>query len=200
MSTSNPAIVASAPPTLAPPGAGIPNFERLIGKTMFTFTHAFGSPAKNEAKIESERDAILQIVNAHTPEQCSQPALIPRLPGLEDSSRYWSVYMTLEHLHICNFLFADIITGLGAGHVPANAADTATVKPGPDIDSSVIPKFTESCNAVVAAAKALPNLRTAAKYSHPWFGPFDAARWYTITAFHIPLHKKQIQLILKNLK
>ncbi|MBX3389322.1 MAG: hypothetical protein KF691_07680 [Phycisphaeraceae bacterium] len=42
----------------------------------------------------------------------AERVLIPRLRGLEDSSRYWSVWMMLDHLRIVNSQVAMVIASL----------------------------------------------------------------------------------------
>jgi len=43
-------------------------------------------------------------------------------------------------------------------------------------------------------------LRTALKYKHPWFGPLDAAGWHTMAAWHIGLHRGQVERIVEGLR
>ena len=36
-------------------------------------------------------------------------------------------------------------------------------------------------------------------YAHPWFGPLDARGWQALAAFHLDLHRVQIERILAGL-
>jgi len=76
-----------------------------------------------------ERSKIKSLYSNLTEDNAKARILIKRLPGLEDSSRYWSVYMTLDHLRIVNLSIADVITKLANGAKPKVAASTAAVKP-----------------------------------------------------------------------
>jgi uncharacterized damage-inducible protein DinB len=125
--------------------------------------------------------------------------LIDRVPGLEDSSRYWSLWMTLDHLRIVNHGIARTIESLSKEISPTGQASTAAVKPSPAVDSSVLDAFEKSCDAVLAAVSAAPNLKSRARYTHPWFGPLDAAGWHAMAAGHMTIHRKQIKRILQGI-
>lgn len=115
---------------------------------------------------------------------------------MEDSSRHWSVFMTLEHLTIVNRSVAAVITALGAGRTPPGAASTAAVKPSASAGPEVLEKFPASCEAVESAVAAIPDLRTSRRYRHPWFGALDAESWHAMAGFHMRLHRRQILAIL----
>ncbi len=133
------------------------------------------------------------------PARRGEQVLIPRLSGLEDSSRFWSVWMTLEHLRITNSVFAMVITSLAQGKVPQKQASTADVKPRSDVTAEVEAAFEASCDQLLAAVAAVPELKTAARYPHPWFGPLDAAGWHALTATHMGIHRQQIAKIIAEL-
>ena len=187
-------------PRLAPPGAGLPRPELLAARLIFGLQRALSTRDRAEATLRQERDAILLRVRACDPVQAARPVLIPRLRGLEDSSRNWSVYMTLDHLRIVNTAVATTIRQLLDGQAPAGQASTAAVKPALDVGASVVGAFVDSCEAVIAVGQAAPSLRTAARYAHPWFGPLDAEAWHFMVGFHLRLHRAQIDRIMADLE
>ncbi|AOS43873.1 hypothetical protein Verru16b_00931 [Lacunisphaera limnophila] len=194
--------MTSLPPTsprLAPPGAGLPKPELLVANLMFHGGRMFTGRGQAEAMIHAECDALIALAGDCDPAAGARPVLIPRLPGLEDSSRHWSVFMTLEHLRIVNAAVTETIGLLAAGQIPAQPASTAAVKPAPGIDARVIKAFGRGCNELTLAAAAVPELRTAHRFPHPWFGPLDAAGWYFLAAFHLRLHRRQVETILRHL-
>ena len=83
--------------------------------------------------------------------------------------------------------------------MPPGKASTATVKPSPAVTASVVAEYEESCDALLAAVAAAPNLTTAARFAHPWFGPLDAAGWHALAGGHMGIHRVQIERILKGL-
>lgn len=181
---------------LAPPGAGLPALELFIARRLFALKRLLGNRASFTAKFEQERTNIRRLVESCDATKRGRRVLIPRLHGLEDSSRYWSVWMTLDHLRITNQSFALVITSLAHGKVPSGEASTAAVKPALDVTVAVEEEFERSCDAVLTTVAAVLDLKTAARYAHPWFGPLDAAGWQAISATHMGIHRAQIASIL----
>jgi hypothetical protein len=116
---------------------------------------------------------------------------------LEDSSRYWSVWMTLDHLRICNRDFAEVIAGLERGTAPEREASTADVKPSPEAGAAVEAAYERRCDDLSATAAAVADLHTATTYAHPWFGALDAAGWHALAALHMGIHRRQLAKIIE---
>ena len=112
--------------------------------------------------------------------------LIPRVRGLEDSSRFWSVCMTLEHLVIVDSSIGGCIESLAKGVVPPGEASTAAVKPNPTADAGVIDRFEAVARDYLSRVDGLANLRTKEAYRHPWFGPLNALNWHRMAALAPP--------------
>lgn len=181
---------------LAPPGAGLPWIELMAARMLFAGFRRKHTRGEVIALFIGERDRILELATTPGPRDAARPVLIKRLRGMEDSSRNWSVYMTLEHLRIVNAAVAAVISALVAGKVPPGSASTATVKPAPGIDGQVVAGFTTGSESLLQTVAAVPDLRTDKRYAHPWFGPLDAAGWHAMAAFHMRLHRKQIESII----
>lgn len=184
------------PPNLAPPGAGIPTIERLIGGTILAINRRLGSRNRFNAKFAHERSAIASLCANEPDETLRRRVLIPRLRGLEDSSRYWSVWMTLDHLRIVNTQIANVIDALTRGHIPPGKASTAAVKPSESVDASIINAYSAACDHLITVVESKPNLRTTLRFAHPWFGPLDTAGWHAMAAMHMGIHRAQIKRIL----
>lgn len=192
------AAVPEIPP-LAAPGAGLPWPELQIAKLLFR-TQLWGSGRKSAtALIAAECGQILRLSSACDDESGARRVLIKRLPGMEDSSRYWSVFMVLEHLRVVNEFIAETIATLGRGEEPQRVASTAAVKPDPSVDGTVGGLFERSCGDIVRAAQEIPDLHTRVRHAHPWFGPLDAGAWHFLAGFHMRLHRAQIRAILRGL-
>ncbi len=191
----------SKSPALAPSGAGIPTIERLIGGSIFALRRRFGTPQSFTTQFQRERALIADLYQRpqYSPALLSQRILIPRLRGLEDSSRYWSVHMTLDHLRIVNLGIARVISTLCSGQSPGRVIGTAEVKPSPDVTSSIIPDYESSCDRLLATVAAHTALKTMLKHPHPWFGPLDAHGWHAMSAMHMGIHRAQIARILLEL-
>jgi hypothetical protein len=192
-------MTSPSEPKLAAPGAGLPLPELLIGRMLFGLRCLTGDRASFDARFNRERAAIRSLLLNLDDASLARRVLIQRPPGLEDSSRYWSVLMTLDHLRIVHEAFVEIFRALGSGKVPEGAASTAAVKPDPAVTVSVVAEYESSCDALLAAVAAIPNLKTGVRFLHPWFGPMDAFCWHALAGGHMGIHRVQIERILAGL-
>jgi hypothetical protein len=189
----------SKPPALAPPGAGLPLPELLIARLLFAIRCRTGSSFSFTQRFIEERKAIDALIASSDPSSLAQQVLIQRPPGLEDSSRDWSVLMTLDHLRIVHNEFARIIRALANESMPQGKASTAAVKPNPSVTQNVIPLYHQSCDELLNTLASVTHFKTKTKFPHPWFGPMDAHAWHALTGGHMSIHRIQIERILKGL-
>jgi hypothetical protein len=189
----------STEPHLDAPGAGLPGPELFIARRLFAWKRRFGSRESFSRRFEMERAAIRDLIAAIPEELRARRVLIPRLRGLEDSSRHWSAWMTLDHLRITNEAFAGIIATLAAGKTPPGKADTAAVKPSPGAGPEIEAAYEASCEDLVKVVAGIADLKTAPRFPHPWFGPLDAADWHALCATHLGIHRAQIAEIARRL-
>lgn len=186
-------------PPLDAPGAGLPGPELFIARQLFAWKRLVGSREGFSRRFEAERRAIRERVASLPEADRGRRILIPRLRGLEDSSRYWSVWMTLDHLRITNQAFASVIGSLAAGQIPPGKADTAAVKPSPAADAGSEAAFEASCEQLVATVAGIASLETSLRFPHPWFGPLTAAGRHALSATHLGIHRAQIAAIAERL-
>lgn len=166
---------------------------------MLAFKRWTGSPQSFREKFIAERQIIQGLISGKNAKELSKRVLIARPRGLEDSSRYWSVWMTLDHLRIVHHAFVGVIGSLAEERVPDGEASTAAVKPDEHVTEAVVAEYEESCDALLAMMKGIENFKTRAKFPHPWFGPMDAHGWLALSGGHMAIHRKQIERILKGL-
>ena len=190
---------ANTEPKLAPPGAGQPAFELAVGRIMFALKRATGNRQSFTEHFEYERARIQQLVRGLDAESAARRVLITRLRGLEDSSRYWSVWMTLDHLRIVNGSMIRVIGALTKGVVPPGKASTANVKPSLRANATVVAEFEKSCDDLLTTVAARDNLKTPQRYKHPWLGSLNAAGWHAMAGTHMTIHRRQIEQIIKGL-
>ncbi len=192
-------VPAKPTPELAPPGAGLPKIERFAAGLMIRWRAARTSRPGATALFAREWEVIRSLLHGRDTSEVSEPVLINRLPGLEDSSRYWSLLMVLDHLRIVNADITEVIACLTSGRLPGRAADIARVKPRPAVGHEVIGEFEAGCGWFADTVAGVGDLKTALKFDHPWFGPMDAAAWHFMAGFHMQLHRKQMERILAGL-
>jgi len=191
-------------PKLDKPGAGLPFIEWAVAKYII-FPRLFKNTTIDQAieRYEKVTDQIIAVTNPLDIAVLSERRLIPRLQGLEDSSRYWSVAMTLQHLIIVSHSMRKVVTTLSQGKAIDHKASIADLKPEIDLDAATIrEKFQKSSQALAKDLRACdfqnPISKTQ-KFDHPWFGPLDAEQWLKFAAPHQKIHANQISEILKRL-
>ena len=185
-------------PPLAAPGAGLPGMELAIARMLAALARRTGTREGFKRQFDRERLVIRRLVESCDAEHLARRVLIRRPVGLEDSSRNWSVLMTLDHLRIVHNAMEDIIRKLTCGELPEGTASTAAVKPSEGVTVSVIADYEQSCDSLMKTSGA-GNLKTLLRYAHPWFGPMDAAGWHALAAAHIGIHRGQIERIIDGL-
>lgn len=188
-------------PKLGAPGAGIPWHSRLVAK-YFVLPHFFKkSWQEANALYQKQLESIAKRVQS-TPEAArTLKVLVTPIQGLEDSSRYWSLQMVLEHLNIVGDEIAQVVVLLSNGKSPHKKADTAKVKPlGQESFEETWSKFSlmtqsqlEEMNAKVA------DRSSKATFAHPWFGPLTAHQWNWMLGIHASVHLTQIKQIIQQL-
>lgn len=183
-------------PQLAAPGAGLPFPENLIARVLLGVKRSTGTSRSFTAKFVAERELIRTLISNRSDAALSTRVLIARLKGLEDSSRYWSVWMTLDHLRIVHHAFIGILEALSNEQVPEGEASTAAVKPDERVTATVVTEYEESCDALLTTIGRIRDFRTGAKFPHPWFGPMDAHGWLALSGGHMAIHRTQIERIL----
>jgi uncharacterized damage-inducible protein DinB len=191
--------IPSPSPSLAAPGAGLPLPELWIARTLFAFSRWSYTREGANKKFLREQEMIAILIEQCGPTLACQRVLIPRLRGLEDSSRFWSVAMTLDHLRITNAAFAAFIGQLAKNVIPPVVASTAVVKPSTEACFEVVREYEQSCSQVMSAVSENPRLNTAVQFAHPWFGAMNAEAWHLLAGIHMSIHRKQIQAILNQL-
>ena len=194
------ATLPNESPKLAAPGAGLPGVELQIARILFALRAWTHGRQRIDALFQKERALVAELVRSCPAGRLGERVLIPRPRGLEDSSRHWSVLMTLEHLRLVNLVCAAVIRDLSGGRVPAGKASTADVKPSPTVTEAVISAYEASCDEVLAAVASAKDLDDPARFPHPWFGPLSARRWHVLAAVHLGIHRAQLEAILCGLK
>ena len=182
-------------PKLAAPGAGLPMPELVVARLMFKRRLRKGTRKSFRDKFESERAMLRKIVEAAGAELAGKRVLIERVRGLEDSSRYWSMWMTLEHLRIVHERMASVVEDLGRDMMPEGEVRTADVKPGAEVGEAALKEFEESCDRLMATFEGVRDLKTRLQFEHPWFGPLDAFGWFCLAAGHMSIHREQMERI-----
>ncbi len=144
---------------------------------------------------------ILQEIEGLSQRELTTKMLVPPLRGLEDSSRYWSISMTLEHLMIVGQSVQMAIVELGSNRSIKQKVDTAKVKPkGLANFEELLSQFKSyALHTPTQLEPQVKDKNSKTKHYHPWFGNFTVKGWYWLLAMHGGVHLQQIREIKKGL-
>lgn len=187
---------------LEAPGAGVPFYDRILFKFVVAPLVAAKTPWETSTdRFHKVTQKILAEIDGLTEAQLTTRILVPPMKGLEDSSRYWSIAMALEHIVIVGSQMAQLIPALTNNIVPDAKADIAALKPLGKITGSesvqVFKKFARDEYALLNSS--LSDKKSKTRFFHPWFGMMTAQQWYWLLSTHHYLHLQQIRAIKKRL-
>lgn len=194
----------SAKPKLAPPGAGLPFLEGLVLRyVIYPWSIGGFSWQSSLDRLEWETSLIKDITVPIPEAAFHRLVLVRRLAGMEDSSRHWSIGMTLKHLTISMRSMSAIAESLAQGIVPDVVPSTANVKPPENLPPSeeVLHEFLTTAADVATALTPLGATANERKMlKHPFFGPLPAKGWLWALGTHQALHRRQIERIISDLR
>jgi hypothetical protein len=148
--------------------------------------------------FQDEGGKVLAIWDALPAERLADRVLIRRFPGIEDSSRYWSPAMTVEHLNIVGFGIRRLIQAMRQGLVPDKPSRVEDVKPkGEQAPAAVRADFVRLLAEEKSSHGVEPPIPRGegVRHAHPWFGPLDAFQWHCLLGIHQGIHRKQLEFI-----
>lgn len=189
---------------LEKPGAGLPKLEQKMLKFFFKKLTKIKGKEHFERLYRREAANITKLVSGLDSVQGSERRLIKRVVGMEDSSRNWSVYMTLEHLNMVNTGLSKLVekltstTNRSADVSELTEVKIENVKPDEGANETSVAGFSKANNAVMLSISSISELRSNRKHAHPWFGLLDGFEWFALMAIHMGVHRKQIERILEN--
>ncbi|HYE33767.1 MAG TPA: DinB family protein [Methylomirabilota bacterium] len=189
---------ADAP--LGPPGAGLPTAELLFVRCAFALARGVMTPENALARFERETERIATLAQSLPLELAQRQVVIPRVMGIEDSSRNWSVLMTVGHLNITTAFIQAIVERLRNEEAIDREVRIQDVKPSVEQSETTVKLFRRICGRYVKSVAALGKLNSKTTHTHPWFGPLNAHGWHCLAAIHHTIHRRQIEAIIRELK
>ena len=183
-------------PTLDRPGAGLALPQLLFSRLVLAVASAVDSRESALRRFNAEAGRIRNLVEPLDDWVAARPVLVPRLLGLEDSSRFWSPFMVVEHLVIVDTNMFRIMTDLVAERLHPDPARIEDFKPLPSAGRNSLAAFDRLVEQFNAQVPHWPDLRTRCRHVHPWFGPLDAHRWLSLAGLHHGIHRRQLTHIL----
>lgn len=180
-------------------GGGISSFRVFLAKhLLFPLLNRFISWEKAWDIFDKEGQKIIELSKNINKEKLFERVLVPKLFGLEDNSRYYSVAMTLEHLYIVGNALQVRIPILSRGEKLKKYVKIEDVKPYKDIDENIIHNFNKFLITYrEKLEKNTIDININNTSMHPWFGEFNPKQWSILAMVHQIVHRRQIEAILK---
>jgi hypothetical protein len=186
------------PPQLAAPGAGVPAYQRLAGKyLLLPIWCRIAPPQRAPAVMERQAALLVDLAGGFSEAWRVRRVLVPPQLGLEDSSRFYSWAMVVEHLTIVGNALAGVLAELTLGRVPEGEVSTAALKPQGGVESArALAEYRAMLRRFRGVVEA-PEARwdAAVRYGHPWFGPLGPRAWASFGPFHQAIHLRQARRI-----
>lgn len=181
---------------LAPPGAGLPTLERWISRTLLQALRIFLSKDALTRWLRRETEIVLALAASLPAAQANQPVLVPRVAGLEDSSRGWSANMVLRHLVIVDTGIRQIAEAFSDNNPFDREVRIAEVKPELTAGAEQHALLRAAVDDYARLIDRLGDLRSPLRHAHPWFGQLDLRGWHALAAMHTTAHRRQMQRIV----
>lgn len=188
-------------PQLEKPGAGLPFLEALYVRWYVGPFQSRKNDAQKNLRLFFMVGARILKEAASVPEDKRDvKVLVPRMKGVEDSSRNWCVNEVLEHLLITGEGMRMVIKALAAGQTTDYVVRIENFKPkGKYQGGDAKPDFKAFIEGTVKELEKLKIEDGGLKHMHPWLGPFNALQWSWLLAGHSGLHLAQLQAIKRGL-
>jgi hypothetical protein len=186
-------------PQLETPGSGLPPLELLIGKVGFALYRSMNSRQGATARFKSESQQLISLATSVSEEVGRQRILIKRIMGIEDSSRFWSVFMVIDHLIIADKLAIKIIENLSQEQNFSQRITIEGIKPQPERGKEVIDEFKQLVQDYILCLEQITHWHSSSAHAHPWFGPLNVHGWHCFMAFHHFIHRRQLHRIIQTL-
>lgn len=179
---------------------GLPQFEQASLNAFFKTATVILSNRQALSLFRRESDNLIQLAIDDESFDVFQRLKIPRVIGIEESSRNWSVMMVLEHLCLTNRDILDVIVALSDGVVPRGSIDIAMYKPSADAGYDSLDQFralsAEYEDTIGNLIESRGSLNTPARFPHPWFGSLNAKQWHFLAGAHMVIHRRQMQKLV----
>lgn len=188
-------------PQLDKPGAGLPFLDSLYLRFYIgPYQSRAADKAKNLRLFKMIGARILKEANDVPDGKRDQKVLVPKMKGIEDSSRFWSVNQTLEHMLITGTGMRGLIVDLVNGKPTDWVIKIEDFKPKGKYDGGdARPDFKKFVDETIALLEPLAIEDKGLTHKHPWMGMFNALQWTWLLAGHNGIHLAQLQAIKKGL-
>lgn len=156
-----------------------------------------------DAMIHKHTRSYLNLLDKLGDEQASQQVQVPKMLGVDEDMRGWSVFEIIEHNTIVNRALTSRIKFLMTGEETPefqNFDVKRDVMPGlgeHPFGRAEISQFTQSVDDHMETVSGYGDMKNSAIGKHPVFGNFTAHQFHVMFGFHLGLHLKQAQKVVE---
>jgi hypothetical protein len=179
--------------------AGLPAYERRIADLGIRAYASVASPASILRLFRADAGRAIALSRRLPRVQGFKRISIARFPGIEDDSRHWSVYMTLDHLVMVNTAITALIHAICVNCEHGVEIQIEDVWPHVEAGPDRVQALALVVDRYSRLIERLGPLRSRETYPHRWFGPLTARHWHALAAIHNRTHRIQIEKIVRQL-
>ncbi len=189
--------MAMPEPRLDKPGAGLPFLEALAVRWYVgPYLSRRADKAANLRLFTVVGAQLLKEADAIPADRRDVKVLVPRMKGIEDSSRHWSPNETLEHVLMTGAAMRGLVIELAAGRTSDIVVRIEDFKPkGKYTGGDARPDLRAFLEETVRLLSPLAIEDSGPTHRHPWLGEFNALQWTWLLAGHGGLHLAQLRAI-----
>ena len=188
-------------PHLEKPGAGLPFLEALYVRWYVVPYLSRKADKTTNLRLFAMIGARILKEFAQVPEgRRDTKVLVPRMKGVEDSSRNWSANEVLEHLMITGQGMRGLVIELANGRTSDYEVKIENFKPkGKYNGGDAREDFKRFLDETGELLKDLKIEDKGVTHLHTWKGRFNALQWCWLLAGHSGIHYAQLREIRKGL-
>jgi gamma-glutamylcyclotransferase (GGCT)/AIG2-like uncharacterized protein YtfP len=192
------AYLKSASPERPVDTGGIPFREKALTRVALRAMTIFGTP--EEATRRSQRSIRrVEELGGVFDEIFERLTTVRRLPGIEESTRHWSLAEVYEHLIIVNRRVAEVVVSLGSRREAGPSWTILDLKPHGRPAAELRRELGGLPVELAEVEKSVADWRSPTRHPHPWFGPLDVRNWWALNAIHNDVHRRQVERIRRTL-
>lgn len=152
------------------------------------------------SQFRYESDELLRIYDHDESYDVFRPFLIPRITGLPNSYRRWSIAMILKFLTLAVTDYVRIVDALNRGVAPRGMFDLEIYQPSQSVEPETRDQYVESievyCNLVESQLQHNGRLDSSTHFPHVWFGPMNTRQWNVSAALQAGICRRHAQKII----
>lgn len=180
-------------------GAGLPKAENtLINCTLVPFMKIFLGWESSLFLLKKELQKIDAILSSVPCEHYCIQVKIPRVLGIEEHSRDYSIDMTLQHMTKVTQGVMFIVDALSKEQCIQKEVRIEDVKPSIQTNNE-LKYFSQTMNQYIHFIEQHNKKVSIMTKKHPWFSEFNNKQWACFAFIHTFVHRRQLEVIVERL-